>query len=79
MATKNVDILTHVLVPKHRVLTEEQVKELLERYNISKIQLPEVHAKDSVVASIKAKEGDIVEIVRKGISGNEVYYRKVVK
>ena len=79
MAKKNLDIRSHVLVPKHRILSEDEVKALLERYNISKIQLPEIHMKDTVVASIKGKEGDVVEISRKGPIESEMFYRKVVK
>lgn len=73
------DILSHVLVPKHRIMTEKEVADLLAKYHISKIQLPEITSSDSVVEAIGAKEGDVLEIFRKGVSGQEVYYRRVVK
>jgi len=73
------DILSHVLVPKHRIMSEKEIADLLSKYLISKIQLPEITPSDPAVEAIGAKEGDILEITRKGASGQEFYYRRVVK
>lgn len=74
-----VDILSHVLVPKHRVLSEKETKSLFEKYNISYLQLPEIKSNDAVIEHIGAKVGDVIEITRKGASGYELYYRRVSK
>lgn len=76
---QKINILNHTLVPKHRILSEKEVKEILDNYNISKIQLPEISQKDPVVVAIKAKQDDILEIIRQGASGKEKYYRRVVQ
>ena len=75
---KEVDILKHKLVPKHRILTKEEEKELLERYGITKKDLPKILDSDPVIKKIGAKIGDIVEITRKDIQKSK-YYRVVVK
>lgn len=73
------DILKHKLVPKHEVLPENDVAALLERFNITKGQLPKIMASDPVVKKIKAKTGDIVKITRESkTAGNAVVYRVVV-
>jgi len=76
---KVIDILSHVLVPKHRILSENESDELLEKFNVSKIQLPEIKLKDPTVIAIKSKVGDVIEITRKkGATGKDIYYRRVV-
>jgi DNA-directed RNA polymerase subunit H (RpoH/RPB5) len=73
-----VNPMRHVLVPKHRLVPEEQHKELLERmYITSKSKMPEIkfHA-DPIARCIGAVPGDIVEITRPSASSGEaVIYR----
>ncbi|NOZ83167.1 MAG: DNA-directed RNA polymerase subunit H [Euryarchaeota archaeon] len=74
-----VDISKHELVPKHEVMSEEEAKELLERLNITKGQLPKILKSDPMVQKIKAKPGDIIKITRKSpTAGTTIYYRVVV-
>jgi DNA-directed RNA polymerase subunit H len=77
MVEKKIDILKHVLVPKHQVLSEKEKLQVLEEYNISPIQLPVIKSKDPIVKAINAKIGDIIMIIRKGPSGEYKYYRRV--
>lgn len=75
---KKKDILKHELVPHHEILSEEEVKKLLETYKISKDQLPRIRFDDPVVEAIKAKEGDVIKIIRKSpTAGISVAYRIV--
>ncbi len=78
---KDIDILRHQLVPKHILLTKKETQELLDKYKINVIDLPQIFEKDPVAIAIGAKEGDVVMILResnttvKSIS----YYRYVKK
>ncbi len=72
-------ILNHELVPKHEVLSEDEVKELLKSLKITKEQLPKILSKDPVIKILGAKPGDVVKITRKSpTAGESVYYRVVV-
>lgn len=74
------NILNHQLVPKHIILKECEVKDLMEKYNISPNQLPKIFTNDAVIKSIGAKAGDVIKIIRKSpTAGESVYYRIVVK
>ena len=76
---ESINLTSHVLVPKHRVLSEEESKNLLDKDNISKIQLHEIVSKDPIVVALKAKVDDIIEIKRTSVTNKELYYRRVVK
>ncbi|MGV9171542.1 MAG: DNA-directed RNA polymerase subunit H [Promethearchaeia archaeon] len=73
-------MLRHSLVPKHTILTKQQTEELLEEYQISLLDLPQMFEKDPVAISIGAKEGDVVEITRKSnTTVKEVKYYRYIK
>jgi DNA-directed RNA polymerase subunit H len=78
---KKIDVLLHKYVPKHVLLTKDETDELLEKYKISVIDLPQMFEKDPVAIAIGAKEGDIVKIVRDSDTSvtSVVYYRYVKK
>ena len=61
---KQIDVLLHELVPVHILLTKQEAQELLDKYKITEIDLPQISEKDPVAIAIGAKEGDIVKIVR---------------
>ena len=62
---KEINIKNHVLLVKHEKLNEQASKKLLEKYNISKKQLPFIYKKDSAISDLNAEVGDIIEITRK--------------
>lgn len=71
--------MKHGLVPKHEILSEEELQYLLKRYNITKGQLPKILITDPVVKKIKAKVGDVLKITRESkTAGKTVVYRVVV-
>ncbi len=74
-----IDIFTHELVPKARILKEEEVEALLKKYKVTKLQLPKILSKDPMCKALGAKSGDVIEIKRKSpTAGESVYYRVVV-
>jgi len=74
------DIMSHELVPQHMIVSEEEIKELLKKYNISPDQLPKMLDTDPVSIAIGAKPGQFVKIIRKSHTAKEaVAYRLVVE
>ncbi len=73
-------ILDHEWVPKHRLLSAEEVEELLKKYGVKKWQLPKMLDSDPISMLLGARPGDVVEIVRKSPTAGEIkYYRVVIK
>jgi len=78
---KAIDVLRHELVPKHILLTKKETQDLLNKYKIGIIDLPQMFEKDPVAIAIGAKEGDVVKIIResKTTVSSINYYRYVKK
>ncbi len=74
------NVLDHVMVPDHQIMSEEEINELFSTYQISNEQLPKINHDDSVVKSIDAKINDIIRIIRVSqTAGRSESYRLVVK
>lgn len=74
-----IDIQGHDLVPEHRKMEEDEVEELLDRFNIEKDELPEMGRKDAVAKKMDLEPGDVVHIKRESpTAGTTDYYRVVV-
>jgi DNA-directed RNA polymerase subunit H len=77
---ETINVLAHVLVPKHEILNEEEIKKLMEKYGIMQEQLPKILANDPAVKAIGAKAGDVIKITRDSqTAGKTEYFRTVVK
>ncbi|MBU5687994.1 MAG: DNA-directed RNA polymerase subunit H [Candidatus Aenigmarchaeota archaeon] len=76
-----IDVLSHELVPKHYIVSEDEKQKVMEKYRITKMnQFPQIKASDPAVRAIGAKPGDLIKIIRKSnIAKEVVYYRLVVE
>jgi DNA-directed RNA polymerase subunit H len=75
-----VKVTDHVLVPKHEILSEEEKKDTLAKFNATEEQFPFLFSSDPVVREIGAKPGDMVRISRvSDTAGETTYYRFVVE
>ena len=79
MSTK-LNVLKHVMVPDHKIMSEEEVTALLSRYNITTEQLPKIFHDDPAVKTIGANVDDVIRIIRKShTAGRAEAYRLVIK
>ena len=70
----------HSLVPKHTKLEKEKAEKILNKYNITKSQLPKISRKDPAIKSLDIKMGDIIKITRDSrTAGQSMFYRVVVR
>jgi DNA-directed RNA polymerase subunit H len=68
------------MVPEHKIMSEEEVKELFSRYHLTSDQLPKIFHDDPAAKAIKAKIGDVIRIVRYSqTAGIAESYRLVIK
>lgn len=80
----DVDIFKHELVPRHKLLSEEEKKKVLEKYNVKLYDLPKIKLKDPVIIALKEagvniNAWDLIEIERKSqTAGKTKFYRVVV-
>jgi len=74
------DVVTHVLVPKHELLTHEEKVEVLKTFNVRDDQLPKIFSTDPAIRHLKVKVGDLIKISRESMTaGATTYYRTVVE
>jgi DNA-directed RNA polymerase subunit H len=67
----------HILQPKHTILSEKEAQEILDKFNVSKAQLPKIYQNDSALPE-ETKVGDIIKIERKEGREVNIYFRVVV-
>jgi DNA-directed RNA polymerase subunit H len=74
------NVLEHVMVPDHKIMTEDEVNGLLSSYAITTEQLPKIYHDDPAVKTIGAKPGDVIRIIRDShTAGRAESYRLVIK
>lgn len=73
------DILNHSNVPKHEILSDDEIKDIFADVEYEIKQLPKIKKEDPVVKAIEAKEGDILRITRTNsqTAGTFITYRLV--
>jgi DNA-directed RNA polymerase I, II, and III subunit RPABC1 len=74
------NITKHVLVPKHIVLTEDEVTALKDKYSLKRItQLPKLHKTDPMTKYFGLMPGNVVKVVRNNPIGSKyITYRIVI-
>jgi DNA-directed RNA polymerase subunit H len=71
-------ILDHILVPLHRILTEDEAKEIKMKYNISdSTQIPEISRFDPVALAICIRPGQMCEIIRPSKTAIQAKYYRI--
>ena len=78
---KKIDITRHELVPKHIIMSKEEVDVLLNKFEIKLVKLPRISIDDPVIQMLGGKVNDVVRIIRKSETSVDTsdYYRFVVK
>jgi DNA-directed RNA polymerase subunit H len=73
-----IDIQNHKLVPKHEIMTEEEISEEFSDVDYDFKDLPKIKANDPVVETIGAKPGNVLRITRESqTAGVFITYRIV--
>jgi DNA-directed RNA polymerase subunit H len=68
------------MVPDHKIMNDEEVRDLLAMYKITSEQLPKIYHDDPSVKTIGAKPGDVIRIIRTShTAGRAESYRLVIK
>ena len=72
------NILEHTLVPNHRVLTQDEVLTVKNRYNImDDTQFPDISRFDPVAQIIGIRPGQVCEIIRPSKTAIKGYYYRI--
>ena len=73
-----IDIQDHMLVPKHEIMTEEEISDEFSDVDYDFKDLPKIKSNDPVVNAIGAQPGNVLRITRKSdTAGVFVTYRIV--
>ena len=74
------NVLNHVNVPLHEVLSDDEAGELMAKYGIVREQLPKIKNTDPAAKVVSAKPGNILRITRRSLTaGVATAYRLVIE
>lgn len=74
------NVMENYLVPRHSIMPEEEVDELLKRYDILRDKLPKILMMDPCAKALGAQPGQVIKIERESpTAGTSYYYRMVVE
>lgn len=71
------NISKHYLVPKHEIVNDDSVKNIMDNYNLKSInQLPIIFKNDPMAKYLNVKQGQVVKITRKNnFCGESINWR----
>ena len=73
------DVFEHAYVPLHEILTEEERKEVSEKFHAEPFQFPWIRSTDPISIILGAKPGDVLMVTHKSeTAGRYLSYRYVV-
>jgi DNA-directed RNA polymerase subunit H len=73
------DVSEHTLVPEHNVLDEPEIEEMMNEYDVKRVNLPKIRTSDPALPD-EAEVGDVIEIVRDSRTTDKaVVYRLVIE
>jgi DNA-directed RNA polymerase subunit H len=78
------EVMNHILVPEHKLLSPEETDAVLKKYSISIEELPKMRRSDACVRSLELRVGEIprgsiIKIVRRSETAGISYaYRLVI-
>ncbi len=68
----------HFLVPKHEIVPEDKIKELVQKFGSAPDKFPQILKDDPIVLEIGAKRGDVIKITRNSPTAGQCSYYRVV-
>ncbi len=73
------DVTKHKLVPEHVLLSDNEAKKILKKYNVSPENFPKILVSDPAIKELDVKPGQIIKIIRKSPTAERfIAYRLVV-
>lgn len=77
--SKEYEVMEHELVPKHEIMSEDEIEQLVNQKDVDLEDLPKILKNDPVVKEIGAEPGDVLKITRESpTSGKAISYRYVI-
>ena len=74
-----IDIQDHMLVPKHEIMTEEEISEEFSDVDYDFKDLPKIKSEDPVVKAIGAEPGNVLRITRESQTAGVVITYRIVE
>ena len=74
------NVMENFLVPRHTIMSEEDVQELLGKFGIIREKLPQILMMDPCARAVGAQPNQVLKIERESpTAGTSYYYRLVVE
>jgi len=73
------NITHHEIVPRHIILNQEEIEEMLKIFKTTRAQLPKLLTTDPVAKYYGMKAGDVCKIIRQSPMTGESYYYRILK
>ena len=74
-----IDIQDHMLVPKHEIMTEEEISAEFSDVDYDFKDLPKIKSDDPVVEAIGAELGNVLRITRESQTAGEFITYRIVE